>query len=138
MFLMKLRLNLFDEDVAFCFGVHRATVSRNFDHVLDILYVKTKHLIHWPDRDVLYATMPTFFSKFFKRCAAIIDCSEIFIERPSNLLARARTWSNSKHHSTVKFLIGITPQGNVQEDECLIEIVWYIGWCYLYIYIYIV
>jgi hypothetical protein len=117
---MKLRLNLFDEDVAFCFGVHRATVSRNFDHVLDILYVKTKHLIHWPDRDVLYATMPTFF------------------KRPSNLLARARTWSNSKHHSTVKFLIGITPQGNVQEDECLIEIVWYIGWCYLYIYIYIV
>jgi hypothetical protein len=64
MFLMKLRLNLFDEDVAFCFGVHRATVSRNFDHVLDILYVKTKHLIHWPDRDVLYATMPTFFMRF--------------------------------------------------------------------------
>jgi hypothetical protein len=36
-----------------------------------------------------------------------------FIERPSNLLARAETWSNYKHHNTVKYLIGITPQGAV-------------------------
>ncbi|XP_048749237.2 uncharacterized protein LOC125661304 [Ostrea edulis] len=32
---------------------------------------------------------------------------------PSNLLARAETWSNYKHHNTVKYLIGITPQGAV-------------------------
>ena len=32
---------------------------------------------------------------------------EVFIERPSNLLARACTWSSYKHHNTVKFLIGI-------------------------------
>ena len=35
------------------------------------------------------------------------------MERPSDLLARAQVWSNYKHHSTVKFLIGITPQGTI-------------------------
>ena len=35
------------------------------------------------------------------------------MEHPSNLLAHAQIWSNYKHHSTVKFLIGITPQGTI-------------------------
>ena len=110
---MKIRLNLLEEDIAYRCGVHVATVSRIFHHVLNVLYVKTKDLIKWPDRDVLRSTMPTSFRKFFKNCAIIIDCSEIFIERPTDLLARAQVWSNYKHHSTVKFLIGITPQGTI-------------------------
>ena len=50
---------------------------------------------------------------FGKRTTVIIDCFEIFIDRPSNLLARAQTFSNYKHHNTIKFLIGITPQGTI-------------------------
>ena len=71
MFLMKIRLNLFDEDIAYRFGVHRTTVSRNFHHVLEVLYFKTKDLIKWPDREVLRLTMPTSFRKFFKKCAVM-------------------------------------------------------------------
>ena len=70
-------------------------------------------LIQWPERDVLKLTMPRSFRRFFKKCCVIIDCTEIFMERPSDLLARAQMWSNYKHHSTMKFLIGITPQGTV-------------------------
>ena len=36
-----------------------------------------------------------------------------YINRPTNLLARAQTYSQYKHHNTVKYLIGITPQGSV-------------------------
>ena len=43
----------------------------------------------------------------------IIDCFEIFINRPSNLLARAQTYLSYKSHNTVKILIGITPQGSI-------------------------
>ncbi|WAR10620.1 hypothetical protein MAR_035696 [Mya arenaria] len=43
----------------------------------------------------------------------MIDCIEIFIQRPTNLDARASTWSNYKNHYTLKFLIGITPYGSV-------------------------
>jgi hypothetical protein len=58
--------------------------------------------------------MPMQFRKYFgTKCAVIIDCFEVFIDIPSNLKARAETWSSYKHHNTVKFLIGITPQGTI-------------------------
>ena len=80
MFLMKIRLNLFDEDIGFRFSVHRTTVSRNFHKVLDVMYVKHSHLIKWPDRETLR------FRHFLKRCCIIIDCTEVFIEQPSDLI----------------------------------------------------
>ena len=43
---------------------------------------------------------------------SIIDCSEIFIERPKNLTARAYKLYY-KHNNTAKYLIGITPSGAV-------------------------
>jgi len=46
-----------------------------------------------------------------KKVVIIIDCFEIFIERPSNLQARTSTWSNYKHKNMAKVLIGILPQG---------------------------
>ena len=112
-FFLKVRLNLFDDDIAYRFGIHPSTVSRHFHHVLDVLHVHTAFLLKWPDRETLHLTMPTAFRRFFKKCAVIIDCTEVFIERPSDLLARAQVWSNYKHHSTVKFLIGITPKGTI-------------------------
>ena len=57
--------------------------------------------------------MPMDFRKNFKWCVIIIDCFEIFCEQPTNLKARSQLWSNYKHHNTVKFLIGIAPQGVV-------------------------
>ena len=56
--------------------------------------------------------MPVSFCESFgNKISSIIDCFEIFVERPSNLIASGQTWSQYKHHNTVKFLIGITPQG---------------------------
>jgi len=74
---------------------------------------KNFFLTKWPERDVLCLTMPVSFQRFFKKCCVIIDCTEVFIECPSDLLAHAQVWSNYKHHSTIKFLIGITPQGTM-------------------------
>ena len=113
MFFLKLRLGLFDEDIGFRFGVYPSTVSRNFHCISDIMFIKTTPLIKWPDRDIFRETMPMSFRKFFKKCCVIIDCTEVFIEWPSDLLARAQVWSNYKHHSTIKFLIGITPQRSI-------------------------
>jgi hypothetical protein len=53
----------------------------------------------------------SFRTNFGTRVAVIVDCFEIFIDRPSNLMARAQTWSSYKHHNTAKYMIGITPQG---------------------------
>ncbi|XP_046862422.1 uncharacterized protein LOC124455845 [Xenia sp. Carnegie-2017] len=112
--LMRMRLNLSGKDLANRFdGIHEATVSRVFIQMMDILHSRLCPLIHWPEREVLLKTMPMDFRKNCPACAVIINCFEIFIDRASNPLARAQTYSSYKHHNTAKYLIGITPQGSV-------------------------
>ena len=65
MFLIKIRLNLFDEDIAYRFSCHRTKVSRTFHKFLDVMAAKTAHLIKWPDRETLRETMPSSFRNFF-------------------------------------------------------------------------
>ena len=70
--------------------------------------------ISWPEHEDLWHTMPKCFQySFGKKTTVIIDCFEVFIEKPSNFLARAQTYSNYKSHNTIKVLIGISPQGTV-------------------------
>ncbi|XP_026012899.1 uncharacterized protein LOC113015174 [Astatotilapia calliptera] len=112
--LLRLRLNLPLKDLAFRFNISLSTASRVWHKVIDILHKRLEFLIEWPERHVLQATMPLSFRQAFGcKVAVIVDCFEVFIERPSNLLAQAQTWSNYKHHHTVKFLIGVAPQGYV-------------------------
>lgn len=105
---MKLRLNLGIRDLGYRFGVHESTVSRYFNKWLDVLAVKMAVFIKWPDRDELQKTMPMDFRKNFRKSTIIVDCFEIFIERPTSLLVRTQTWLNSKKHNAVKYLIVIT------------------------------
>ena len=111
MVLIKLRLNLFDQDLAYRFGISQSTVSRYFKIWITIMFVRLQPLVKWPGREELQLTMPIEFKKHFNRRVAIIDCFEVFCECPKSLKARAQTWSNYKHHNTVKVLIAITPQG---------------------------
>ncbi len=57
--------------------------------------------------------MPMDFRKHCPNCAVIIDCFEVFLEKPSHLLTKAQSYSVYTHHQTVKYLIGITPHGTV-------------------------
>ena len=110
--LMRLRLNLGVQDLGYRFNVTPSCVSKIFLDTIHVMCTRMKPLILWPEREQLQISMPMEFRKYFGvKVSIIIDCFEIFIERPSNLLARAETWSNYKHHNTVKYLIGITPQG---------------------------
>ena len=111
--LIKLRLNLGDKDIAFRFGVNQSTISQCFNKWIDIMFIRLKPFIKWPARDELLKTMPMDFRKNFKQCVTIIDCFEVFMERPTKLKACAQTGSNYKHHNTAKFLIGIAPQGAI-------------------------
>lgn len=110
--LMKLRLNVSFQGLAYRFDMSRKAMSTIFHNTLDILYKSFSNFIYWPDREALRKTIPTCFKRHFKNnIAVIIDCFEVFIKRPSNLKAKAETWSNYKHRQTVKYLLGITPQG---------------------------
>ena len=110
--LMKLKLGLFNRDISIRFGIKAQVTSKIYRYYLPLLAKELAFLIVWPERDTLRKNLPPCFTSF-KNCCVIIDCTEIYIERPSNLNARAQTWSNYKHTNTIKYLIGITPVGAV-------------------------
>ena len=111
---MKLRHNFTEQDLAYRFGISQPTVSKIFFSVLHVLYTKLKKCIFWPKREELWKSMPrTFREHFGSKVTVIIDCFEIFIEKPSHQTPRSHTWSSYKHHNTIKYLIGIAPQSHI-------------------------
>ncbi|XP_077547468.1 uncharacterized protein LOC144159692, partial [Haemaphysalis longicornis] len=121
-FLIRLRLNVPLQDLAYRFHVSEATISRAVNKWLDVAFVRLRYAVKWPERHTLQSTMPMAFRRAFgTQVAVILDCFEVFIERPSSMLPRSQTWSKYKNHNTVKFLIGIAPQGVTTFISC--------GWC---------
>lgn len=121
MVLIKLRLNVPNLDLAYRFEVSLSTVSRVFKAWMEVVDMRLSPIISWPEQEELWLTMPRYFQySFGKATTIIIDCFEIYIDRPSNLLARAQTYSHYKSHNTVKVFIGTTPQGSV----CFVSKVW--------------
>ena len=92
--LMKLRLNLFNQDLAYRFGVSQSTISKIFSKWINIMCERLKSLIKWPSCNELIKTMPEEFNRTFSKCVCVIDCFEVFCERPRDLMARAQTYSN--------------------------------------------
>ena len=68
--LMKLRLNLEDQDLDYRFGVNQSTISRYFKKWINVMYVRLSPLVKWPSREELIKTMPMEFRKKFQtvRC----------------------------------------------------------------------
>ncbi|XP_065907590.1 uncharacterized protein [Dysidea avara] len=111
--LMKLRLNLGLQDIAYRLGICTSTVSRRrFHEMLDIMSCRLEWLIKWPEREELWKTMPSCFrATYGTKVVAVIDCFEIKIETPSHLVAKSSTWSQYKHANTAKVFIAMCPQG---------------------------
>ena len=113
MVLVRLRINLPFEYISHQAGISKSTANLTFHKILDLLYTKVHFLIHWQDLDNIRQTVPPIFKQHFPRLTCIIDCFEIFINRPVNLKARAQVYSNYKKHSTVKCLISCSPLGAI-------------------------
>ena len=113
MVLMKFRLGLLEQDLAYRFGISQPSVSRILHKWIPVLATRLSFLVKWPEREELRKTLPACFRESFPKCCVIIDCFEVFIEKPSDLMARAQTYSSYKSHNTVKVLVGITPQGTI-------------------------
>ena len=111
--LMRLRLGLLCEDVADRFEVSKSVCSNIFTTMIKLISKVLGHaLVVWLPRENIRDNLPeSFVKKGHSKCRVILDCSEVFIERPKSLKSQAKTWSDYKHHNTIKFLIGIAPNG---------------------------
>ena len=61
----------------------------------------------------MLGTLPHGFLEKYPTTIALIDATEVFIETPSVLMLQSTSWSNYKHHNTLKVLIGCTPNGAI-------------------------
>ena len=100
--LTRLRFGLAVIDLANRFQICKTIVSKAFLLMLDVLYEKLTPIIVWPERSKLIASMPMCFrTKVGTKITTIIDCFELHIKRPTNLIARSLTWSY-KNNNIVK------------------------------------
>lgn len=113
LFLIKLRHGLPFSFLGVMFNVHRTTVSRIFQSVLDSLNGATRNWLFWPSRSAVQATMPPSIRSHYPRCRVIIDCTELKTEMPPTVEEQNLWYSQYKNAYTAKYFVGIAPNGLV-------------------------
>lgn len=95
--LMRLRLGLNFVDLGYRFNVNERTASRVFHNTLNIMYENLKQLIIWPDREDIRKSMPKqYIDKLgHDKLVCIIDCFEVFTQRPGEPLFNCKMWSTT-------------------------------------------
>lgn len=112
MTLVWMRLGLPYQLMAALFSSNASTVRTTIFTWIHALHsVIVPILIPWPSRDVVLEHMPQSFRRSYPDTRVVIDCTEIFISRPSDPDAQHKTYSSYKSHNTIKVLVGVTPNG---------------------------
>ena len=114
MWLCKVKLGLFDQDLAVRFNISISTVSRTIITWSNFLYFTLGCLpLCRSSRSQIKKTMPTSFKENFSNVRVIIDCTEMKVQTPSSLVLHSEFYSSYKSATTLKGLVGITPSGAV-------------------------
>ena len=109
--LVKLRLGLTGKQLGDIFSISETQVSRIVTTWVCFLSSSLKEtLVTWPSRQLVTRKLPQTFNKY-PNTRVIIDCTEMFVEKPTSPHAQKATWSEYKQHNTIKTLVGITPNG---------------------------
>ncbi|XP_053374378.1 uncharacterized protein LOC128546976 [Mercenaria mercenaria] len=103
--LVKLKTGNFNEDLAQTFDTSQAHISRLFTTWINVLCTELKLLFEMQSNEAEKAECYSSFNDL----KIVIDCTELMVQRASNLDSRKKTFSNYKHHDTVKFLVGLSP-----------------------------
>jgi hypothetical protein len=111
MVMMRLRMGLLVEDLAFRFQVSTGLVSSVFQTWIKLMRRELAWLIMWPSKAITRKNLASCFKRWYSKVRCIIDCTEVFIETPSSLDIQAQCYSDYKHHTTIKFLVAISPNG---------------------------
>jgi len=108
--IIRLRLNLLEQDLAFRFGVSQGTIRNIINKWLPIMSNSLSYLIHCPERGITFETLPDCFKAAFgNKMVLVIDSLEVHVERP---LVKTGTMLRNKNGSPQKFLI-VMAQGSI-------------------------
>ena len=111
--LVRLRLGLLEQDLAYRFAVSQSTVSRIINTWINFIYLQFKQIPLWIPRDLTLLNMPQCFKDKYPFTRVIIDATEVFVEQPALPELQQLTFSTYKNTNMYKGLIGISPSGAV-------------------------
>ena len=95
-------MGLLNEDFADRFDISHTKSSFVFTTSIKLLSKLLKNLVAWLSREAIRDNLPEAFIKTGNnKCRVILDCAEVFIERPKSLDCQAAIWSDYKHHNTI-------------------------------------
>lgn len=109
--LIRLRHSIPVVILADIFNVSTSRISQVFTTWIFYMSEVFSPLTVWPSRQLVQKHMPKSFKKKFPKCVSIIDCTELFVQRPRNPTTQSKLYSNYKSHTTYKALVSITPTG---------------------------
>ncbi|XP_045162255.2 uncharacterized protein LOC123527064 [Mercenaria mercenaria] len=112
MMLMKLRLGLLNKDLAKRFNISESLCSKVFFAWLRASFSVLRSLVYIPDEEALIGSKPERF-RDLPDLHSIIDCTELFIETPKDLFLQSQSWSDYKHHNTLKILVACSPNSSI-------------------------
>ena len=93
MFCVRLKLGLFEQDLADRFNIHRTSLSRKLITWSNFLYFFLGSQVIWPSREDVNRFMPDGFKQLYPSTRVILDCTEIFVQTPSSLLLQSQLYS---------------------------------------------
>ena len=109
--LCRLRLGILNRQLGDMFGVSESTICKTVTTWVCLLAkLFNGTLLRWPSREEIKRQFPKSFKKY-PNTRVVIDATELFIEKPTSPCAQRATWSDYKHHNTLKLLVGIAPNG---------------------------
>ncbi|XP_017560052.1 uncharacterized protein LOC108431431 [Pygocentrus nattereri] len=122
--LMRLRLDLRNQDLAYRFGVKVTTVTRTVHRIINIMFTTlVPTAVYWPSRVELRKNLPAAVKCSHPDCAVIIDCFTVSLEKavsvdvnPLGATSTTEMVTQSLHPASVselKYVIGVAPQGVV-------------------------
>lgn len=120
--LMRLRLDLRNQDLAYRFGVKVGTVTRIVHQMVGIMSsTLVPTAVFWPSRAELRKNLPAALRTSHPDCAVIVDCFTVPFEEPvsrsNQQHQQQRVVPSSQRLGTsnnvLKYLIGVAPQGVV-------------------------
>lgn len=108
---MKIKLNDSFRRLGHMFGMSTGNASKIFAKALVHLEPYLSTLIFWPPSERIKYFLPIPFRARYHNVQSIIDCLEIEIEKPTDPVKQALTWSEYKKCNTLKYLVSATPDG---------------------------
>lgn len=111
--LMKIRFNDSFSRLGDQFGLSTSQASRVFKNTLGPITHFLKTFVYCPDPRSVKQNLPIAFRAYYSNVYAIIDAFEVEIEKPSDPVHQALTWSEYKKCNTIKYLIACTPDGMI-------------------------